>query len=85
MLLFVGVAESNCATDCEEFGDFSNDGLVDIYIDGTAAGKVEWLRDGAIYMSTGKFTYDIVQTRDEDYPLIELEIKKSRTKLKTVY
>jgi len=75
----------NCWNSEFKFGDFNNDGLVDIYIDGTAAGKVEWLRDGAIYMSTGKFTYDIVQTRDEDYPLIELEIKKSRTKLKTVY
>ena len=68
-----------------KFGDFNEDGFVDIYIDGTAADKVEWLRDGAIYMSTGKFTYDIVQTRDEDYPLIKLEIKKSLTKLKTVY
>jgi len=75
----------NCWNSEFKFGDFNNDGLVDIYIDGTAAGKVEWLRDGAIYMSTGKFTYDIIQTRDEDYPLIELEIKKSRTKLKTVY
>jgi len=75
----------NCWNSEFKFGDFNNDGFVDIYIDGTAADKVEWLRDGAIYMSTGKFTYDIVQTRDEDYPLIKLEIKKSRTKLKTVY
>jgi hypothetical protein len=75
----------NCWNSEFKFGDFNNDGFVDIYIDGTAADKVEWLRDGAIYMSNGKFTYDVVQARDEDYPLIKLEIKKSRTKLKTVY
>ena len=75
----------NCWNSEFKFGDFNKDGLVDIYLDGTAADKVEWLRDGAIYMSTGKFTYDIIQTRDEDYPLIELEIKKSLTKLQTVY
>ena len=75
----------NCWPSEFQFGDFNEDGFVDIYIDGTAADKVEWLRDGAIYMSTGKFTYDVVQTRDEDYPLIKLEIKKSLTKLKTVY
>jgi len=75
----------NCWPSEFKFGDFNEDGFVDIYIDGTAADKVEWLRDGAIYMSTGKFTYDIVKPRDEDYPLIKLEIKKSRTKLKTVY
>ena len=75
----------NCWVSEFKFGDFNNDGFVDIYLDGTAADKVEWLRDGVIYMSTGKFTYDVVQTRDEDYPLIELEIKKSKTKLKTVY
>ena len=72
----------NCWVNDFKFGDFNNDGFVDIYIDGTAADKVEWLRDGAIYMSNGKFTYDVVQARDEDYPLIKLEIKKSRTKLK---
>ncbi len=36
-------------------------------------------------MSTGKFTYDVVKPNAEDYPLIKMEIKKSRTKLKTVY
>ena len=75
----------NCWNSEFKFGDFNEDGFVDIYIDGTAADKVEWLRDGAIFMSTGKFTYDVVQTRDENYPLIKLEIKKSLTKLKTVY
>jgi hypothetical protein len=75
----------NCWPSEFKFGDFNEDGFVDIYIDGTAADKVEWLRDGAIYMSTGKFTYDIVKPTAEDYPLIKMEIKKSRTKMKTVY
>ncbi len=75
----------NCWPSEFKFGDFNEDGFVDIYIDGTAADKLHWLRDGAIYMSTGKFTYDVVKPNAEDYPLIKMEIKKSRTKLKTVY
>ena len=59
-----------------KFGDFNKDGLVDIYLDGHDAKKSDVVDDGTIYMSNGKFTYDIVKTTDKDYPLEDIKINK---------
>jgi hypothetical protein len=69
----------NCWADDFMFGDFNKDGLVDIYLDGNGViGGIEkhTIKEGTIYMSTGKFTYDIVQPTDKDYPLLEIKIYK---------
>jgi len=79
--------EYNCYVYDFKFGDFNKDGLIDIYLDGHDANNTDTVRDGAIYMSTGKFTYDILwpsplrhpggfKPVDENYPLIEMKIKK---------
>jgi hypothetical protein len=79
--------EYNCWVSDYKFGDFNKDGFIDIYLDGHNANNSDTVRDGAIYMSTGKFTYDILwpsparfpggfKPVDEDYPLIEMKIKK---------
>ena len=65
----------NCWAADFKFGDFNKDGLVDIYIEGHDANKSDVVKDGAIYMNTGKFTYDIVLPNDKDYPLHEIRIK----------
>jgi len=66
----------NCWADDFKFGDFNEDGLIDIYLDGHDANLSDVVQDGAIYMSTGKFTYDIVWPTDKDYPLLEIKINK---------
>ena len=66
----------NCWVSDFKFGDFNKDGLVDIYLDGHDARNSDVIRDGAIYMSTGKFTYDILLPKDKDYPLLDITIKK---------
>ncbi len=72
----------NCWSDDFKFGDFNKDGLIDIVIDRNhhpAEGADEFgnvITGGAIYMSTGKFTYDIIWPEDEGYPLIDMKIKK---------
>jgi len=66
----------NCWVSDYKFGDFNKDGLIDIYLDGHDARNSDVIRDGAIYMSTGKFTYDILLPTDKDYPLLEIIIKK---------
>jgi hypothetical protein len=78
--------EYNCWVSDFKFGDFNKDGLIDIYLDGHDANNSDTVRDGAIYMSTGKFTYDILWPSplgrgaggygDEGYPLIAIEIMK---------
>ena len=84
--------EYNCWSDDFKFGDFNKDGLIDIVIDrnhSPSQGAEEFgnvITGGAIYMSTGKFTYDILWPSplgrgagghgDKGYPLIEIEIKK---------
>ena len=79
--------EYNCWVSDYKFGDFNKDGLVDIYLDGHNANNSDVVKDGAIYMSTGKFSYDILwpspakypggfKPVDEDYPLIEIKIMK---------
>jgi len=66
----------NCWVSDYKFGDFNKDGFIDIYLDGHDARNSDVVKDGAIYMSTGKFTYDIVLPTDKDYPLLEIIIKK---------
>jgi len=66
----------NCWVSDYKFGDFNKDGLIDIYLDGHDARNSDVVRDGSIYMSTGKFTYDILLPTDKDYPLLEIIIKK---------
>ena len=66
----------NCWVSDYKFGDFNKDGFIDIYLDGHDARNSDVVRDGAIYMSTGKFTYDILLPTDKDYPLLEIKIKK---------
>ena len=79
--------EYNCWVSDYKFGDFNKDGLVDIYLDGHNANNSDVVKDGAIYMSIGKFSYDILwpsplrhpggfKPVDENYPLIEMKIKK---------
>jgi|GEM_PF-1845107 hypothetical protein len=73
----------NCWADDFKFGDFNKDGLIDIVIDRNLSpndthedfGHV--VKGGAVYMSTGKFTYDIIWPGDEDYPLIDIKIRSS--------
>ena len=66
----------NCWVSDFKFGDFNKDGFIDIYLDGHNARNSDVVKDGAIYMSTGEFTYDIVLPTDKDYPLLEIKIKK---------
>jgi hypothetical protein len=66
----------NCWASDFKFGDFNKDGFTDIYLDGHDARNSLVVQDGAIYMSTGKFTYDIVLPTDKDYPLLEIKINK---------
>ena len=66
----------NCWVSDFKFGDFNKDGLIDIYLDGHDANNSNVVKDGSIYMSNGKFSYDILLPTDKDYPLLEIKIKK---------
>ena len=76
----------NCWASDFKFGDFNEDGLIDIYLDGHNANDSDdkVVKDGAIFMSTGKFAYEIMKPSwnnswdyaHKDYPLRELKITK---------
>ena len=66
----------NCWVSDFKFGDFNKDGFIDIYLDGHDANNSDVVKDGSIYMSNGKFSYDILLPTDKDYPLLEIKIKK---------
>jgi len=68
----------NCWVNDFKFGDFNKDGLVDIYLDGHDVNKSNVVQDGTIYMSNGKFTYDIVNPNDADYPLKNIKLRTTR-------
>ena len=70
----------NCWVSDFKFGDFNKDGFIYIYLDGHDANNSDVVKDGAIYMSTGKFTYNIVLPTDKDYPLLEIITKKHSEK-----
>ncbi len=58
------------------FGDFNKDGFVDIVVDGQMNVNDKGLRiiDGTVYLSTGKFTYDIIRPDEENYPLADFGV-----------
>jgi len=68
----------NCWVNDFKFGDFNKDGLVDIYLDGHDADKSDVVSDGTIFMSDGKFKYNIVTPYDKSYPLKKLKLKTTR-------
>ena len=55
------------------FGDFNKDGFVDIVVDGQNDKGLRII-DGTVYLSTGKFTYDIIRPDEENYPLADFGI-----------
>ena len=63
-----------------KFGDFNKDGFVDIVVDGSWMLRKNSLNierriiDGTVYLSTGKFKYDIVRPSDDDYPLADVVV-----------
>jgi len=65
----------NCWVSDFKFGDFNKDGLVDIYLDGHDANNSNVVQDGAIFMSTDKFKYNIVTPWDKNYPLHRIKVK----------
>jgi len=75
----------NCWVSEFKFGDFNKDGFIDIVLDGHDANNSTVVKDGAVYMSTGKFTYDIVlpsplaykgnKKAQEGFPLITMKLK----------
>jgi hypothetical protein len=56
------------------FGDFNKDGLVDIVVNGNKHHNDKRITDGTVYLSTGKFKYDIVHPTDDDYPLVDVVV-----------
>ena len=54
-----------------KFGDFNKDGLIDIVVQGFDIKRSDEIKDGAVYMSTGKFEYDIILPTQDDYPFVK--------------
>ena len=55
-------------------GDFNKDGFVDLVVDGVLHLSRSEFPDGTVYLSTGKFTYDIIRPDEENYPLVDFGI-----------
>ena len=57
------------------FGDFNEDGYIDMVVDGSIMdGQPKYtdrkkISDGTVFLSTGKFAYDTIIPEDNDYPL----------------
>ena len=74
-----------------KFGDFNQDGFVDIVVDGSWMLRENSLNierriiDGTVYLSTGKFTYDTIHPDDKNYPLTDFGVtsKKSTKTIQT--
>jgi hypothetical protein len=64
-----------------KFGDFNKDGFVDIVVDGNYMMKERNNRiiDGTVYLSTGKFKYDVIRPGEENYPLVDFGVSSSRS------
>ena len=62
------------------FGDFNKDGLIDIVVNGSDSysGRADEndirIPSGTVYLSTGKFKYDIIRPVDDDYPLVDVVV-----------
>ena len=71
----------NCVTSSFMLGDFNEDGFVDFVVTGKLRESFTTSRgdnypDGTVYLSTGKFTYDVIRRpRDKDYPLNDFEVQ----------
>ena len=70
----------NCNTSGFMLGDFNEDGFVDFVVTGKLRESFTTPRgdrypDGTVYLSTGKFTYDVIRPKDEDYPLNDFEVQ----------
>jgi hypothetical protein len=76
--------EYGCHATTWKFGDFNEDGFVDIVIDGNwmlrenHKGVKRRIIDGTVYLSTGKFTYDTIHPDDEDYPLADIGVNSKK-------
>jgi hypothetical protein len=55
-------------------GDFNKDGFVDLVVEGVLHLRRDEFPDGTVYLSTGKFTYDIIRPDEENYPLADFGI-----------
>ena len=55
-------------------GDFNKDGFVDLVVEGVLHLRNDEFPDGTVYLSTGKFTYDIIRPDEENYPLADFGI-----------
>ena len=76
-----------CHAQTYKFGDFNEDGFVDIVIDGNFMLKEKEsirnnqehpIEDGTVYLSTGKFTYDIINPDDANYPLADIGVNPKK-------
>jgi len=71
----------NCWASSFMLGDFNEDGFVDFVVTGKLRESFTTPRgdnypDGTVYLSTGKFTYDVIRRpRDKDYPLNDFEVQ----------
>ena len=68
-----------------KFGDFNQDGFVDIVVDGSWMLRENSLNierriiDGTVYLSTGKFTYDTIHPDDKNYPLTDFGVTSKKS------
>ena len=64
----------NCYASEFFLGDFNKDGFVDIVVRVSDYNhKIDnRVKDGTVFLSTGKFTYDTIYSDDKDYPLTDV-------------
>jgi hypothetical protein len=55
-------------------GDFNKDGFVDLVVEGVLHLRNDEFPDGTVYLSTGKFKYDVIRPDEENYPLADFGI-----------
>jgi hypothetical protein len=72
--LWEGGDGGGCWAPAWMLGDFNKDGFVDLVVDGVLHLSRSEFPDGTVYLSTGKFTYDIIRPDEENYPLVDFGI-----------
>jgi hypothetical protein len=72
--LWEGGGGGGCWAPAWMLGDFNKDGFVDLVVDGVLHLSRSEFPDGTVYLSTGKFTYDIIRPDEENYPLADFGI-----------